>query len=325
MAKILYSLIAGVDTPLIEANLGASSNKYVRACRKILKKISRNELRRPDGMATLLSGSFAYNYIHGADPDDNNPTLENLVFLCVTEALPYAATPSETREAAFRFLSLIRRNFLEQFRGDLNVLFKATSGGGSGNTSDTGSIGSAEIVSIDPKMKSDLRMFSASMKDQMANVANDDVDTDSDTFNNLAQDDDEKKPMYDSRNSPSPKRLNGSYTDLRSNPPPSGAKLYQNSAGSKFDQIIGHIEQVKESVKENIEMAIDRHENMALLQDKTDRLADESVSFRNRSRTLHYRYCRDLYKQRCVIVCIVIFVLYLMSAMVCGWGWQSCG
>merc|ERR1719400_2873965 len=48
-------------------------------------------------MATLLSGSFAYNYTHGSDPDDNNPTLENLVFLCVTEALPYAATPSETR------------------------------------------------------------------------------------------------------------------------------------------------------------------------------------------------------------------------------------
>ena len=163
MSKILYSLIAGVDTPLIEANLGASS-KYVRASSKILEKISRNELRRPDGMATLLTGSFAYNYIHGADPDDNNPTLENLVFLCVTEALPYAATPAETREAAFRFLSLIRRNFLEQFRGDLNVLFKATSGSGSGNTSDTGSIGSTEIVSIDPKMKSDLRMFSASMK-----------------------------------------------------------------------------------------------------------------------------------------------------------------
>merc|ERR1719189_1916471 len=166
-------------------------------------------------MATLLSGSFAYNYIHGADPDDNNPTLENLVFFCVTEALPYAATPSETREAAFRFLSLIRRNFLEQFRGDLNVLFKATSGSGSGNTSDTGSIGSTEIVSIDPKMKSDLRMFSASMKDQMANVANDDVDSRSDTFDNLAHEDDEKKPVYQDRDSRSSHQ--GSYQDLRAN------------------------------------------------------------------------------------------------------------
>ena len=159
MAKILYSLIAGGDTALIEANLGSSSNKYVRACRKILKKISRNELRRPDGMATLLSGSFAYNYIHGCDVDDNNNSiLENLVFLCVTEALPYAATPSETREAAFKFLSSIRRDFLEQFRGDLNILYP------NNNNDETGSIDSTQLFSIDPKMKSDLRVFSASMK-----------------------------------------------------------------------------------------------------------------------------------------------------------------
>merc|ERR1719245_1289829 len=165
-------------------------------------------------MATLLSGSFAYTYIHGCDPDDNNATLESLVFLCVTEALPYAATPSETREAAFRFLSQIRRNFLEQFRGDLNVLFKATSHGAvSGNGSDTGSIGSSDIVSIDPKMKSDLRMFSASMKDQMANVANDDADSRSDTFDNMDQEDDEKKPVYDKYDSRSSHQ--GSYQDLR--------------------------------------------------------------------------------------------------------------
>eukprot|EP01084_Bolivina_argentea_P217855 369811_1 len=316
MAKLLYSLIAGGGTPLIEANLGSGSNKYVRACRKILKKIARNELRRPDGMATLLSGSFAYNYIHGCDPDENNSTLDSLVFLCVTEALPYAATPSETREAAFRFLSSIRRNFLEHFRGDLNVLLKATS---ANNLSDTASIDSSQIFSIDQKMKSDLRMFSASMKDQMANIGNDDVDSGSDQFNqmiSIGNDDDEKSKTQN--------KTHG-YTDLRSNPPPTGSNIYNKKSGTKFDQIIGNIEKVKDSVQGNIQMAIDRHESMALLQSKTDRLADESLSFRNRSRTLHYRYCRDLYKQRCVIVCVIIFVIYLLSAMICGWGWQSCG
>eukprot|EP00483_Globobulimina_turgida_P007926 UN07942 len=148
-------------------------------------------------------------------------------------------------------------------------------------------------------MKSDLRMFSASMKDQMANIGNDDVESASDSFNNvinIGQDDDEKKPINNKKHG---------YTDLRSDPPPSGSNTYKNSlrSGSKFDQIIGNIEKVKESVQGNIQMAIDRHESMALLQSKTDRLADESLSFRNRSRTLHYRYCRDLYKQRCVIVC----------------------
>merc|ERR1712032_855664 len=147
----------------------------------------------------------------------------------------------------------------------------------------------------------------------------------------MGHDDDEKKPVFEERDQRgqrgrgSSNSGNSGYADLRAGPPAAGDKLYQSNAESKFDAIIGHIEQVKDSVKENIEMAIDRHENMALLQNKTDRLADESVSFRNRSRTLHYRYCRDLYKQRCIIVGVIIFVIYLMSAMVCGWGWHSCG
>ena len=165
MAQIQYSLVATADTLLIEANVGSSSAKYVRACRKILKKISRGELRRPDGMATLLSGSYAYNYIHGCEPEDNIATLEHLVFLCVTEALPYAATPSETREAAFTFLTSIRRSFLEQFRGDLDVLCKQNHP----SNSDTASIDSTSLIHIDSQMREDLRRFSSYMKVQRNN------------------------------------------------------------------------------------------------------------------------------------------------------------
>ena len=157
----------------------------------------------------------------------------------------------------------------------------------------------------------------------MLNIMNDDDVIDSGSDINIIQQQQPRQQQQSNMNNHN--NSNNKYTDLRSNPPPSGSKLYQSSSGSKFDQIIGNIERVKESVKENIEMAIDRHENMALLQTKTDRLADESLSFRNRSRSLHYRYCRDLYKQRCIIVCIIIFVIYLLSAMICGWGWQSCG
>merc|ERR1712130_249376 len=157
----------------------------------------------------------------------------------------------------------------------------------------------------------------------MANVSNDDVESLSDDHfnNNMNQnDEDEKKPIYEYNS----KRKNNGYSDLRSGPPASGSSLYQNN-GSKFDAIIAGIDRVKLDVKKNIEQAIERNEKTTLLQSKTDRLADESLSFRNRSRSLHYRYCRDLYKQRCVIVCVIIFVIYLLSAMVCGWGWQSCG
>ena len=156
----------------------------------------------------------------------------------------------------------------------------------------------------------------------MANVSHDDVDSGSevDFFNKThGNDEDEKKPIYDQY-----KRKQNGYSDLRSGPPASGSSLYQNN-GSKFDEIIAGIHKVKHDVKQNIEKAIERNEKTTLLQSKTDRLADESLSFRNRSRSLHYRYCRDLYKQRCVIVCVIIFVIYLLSAMICGWGWQSCG
>eukprot|EP01084_Bolivina_argentea_P075588 137011_1 len=134
MAKILYSIIGtcGYDksTVLVEAHLQSKqtstkiTNKSVRACRKILKLIAQNQFRRPDGMATLLSGNFAYHYIHGCELDDNDSTAQNLVFVCVTEALPTAVTPSNMREAAFEFLSFLRMQFLQQFRSDLNVLLK---------------------------------------------------------------------------------------------------------------------------------------------------------------------------------------------------------
>lgn len=89
--------------------------------------------------------------------------------------------------------------------------------------------------------------------------------------------------------------------------------------------MIQKLEDVKDTVKVNINSAIDRHDSIALLQHKTNELQDSGASFRNRSRRLQYQYCRDLYKQRCVVITIIFFVIYLLSAMICGWSWESCG
>lgn len=137
-------MIAGGTSTLIEANTGANSSKYVRSSRKILRRIVKQTLRRPDGMATLLSGSFAYNYMHGCDPGDNDsdPDLDNLIFLCVTDALPFSSTPSQTRQAAYAFLTKIRRDFIDSFSDDIATLCGK-------NISDS--------VSVDSKMSSNLR------------------------------------------------------------------------------------------------------------------------------------------------------------------------
>ena len=45
---------------------------------------------------------------------------------------------------------------------------------------------------------------------------------------------------------------------------------------------------------------------MALLEKKTNDLADDSITFRNRSRSLRYKYCRQLYKQKIVMIFIAV-------------------
>ena len=122
-SKILYALIASKETRVVTVNIGSTTDKYVRACKKILKKINGEELHRPDGMATLLSGKYAYNYIHGCDKDK-----KTLIFLCVTESLPSSSsniTPSQLRKYSYQFLQNIRNNFLQQFRGDIEILIES--------------------------------------------------------------------------------------------------------------------------------------------------------------------------------------------------------
>ena len=99
--------------------------KYIRASKKILGKISSLEIRRPDGMGTLISGTYSYNYIHGFSycNNTNYPLLESLIFLCV---LPlYQQNPNVTsneREIAFNFLSSVRRDFLTSFAEHLRYI-----------------------------------------------------------------------------------------------------------------------------------------------------------------------------------------------------------
>lgn len=109
------------------SNLSFESNKkekkYIRASRKILKKIEQDEIRRPDGMGTLISGTYSYNYIHGYEYSEYS-VLESLIFICV---LPlYQSNPNVTsteREIAFNFLSSIRRDFLTSFADHLQYIY----------------------------------------------------------------------------------------------------------------------------------------------------------------------------------------------------------
>ena len=84
-------------------------------------------------------------------------------------------------------------------------------------------------------------------QDQMENVANDEADSDSDTFNNaLAQDDDEKKPMYDPRNSTHPRNEIGKLLIDKSldNEPSVMWSIGYNGYGQHGDGTKNHVEQL---------------------------------------------------------------------------------
>mmetsp|Transcript_72935 Transcript_72935/g.89458 ORF Transcript_72935/g.89458 Transcript_72935/m.89458 type:complete len:300 (+) Transcript_72935:29-928(+) len=296
MSQIQYTFIGNVSTGkcLLETNLGFHNSVYVKIAKKILKKISKNELKKPDGMATLLSGEYGYNYIFGFDNnttnDINSELLGNIVFLCANESINYNdGNNDKIREIIYNFLNDVKNEFISQFSGDLDVLM------------------SSDTNKFDNDITSDLNLFSASIKDKMINMPTNDNNFD---YQKKGKNVNNSNKMYGTNLK--------TKMDLRRQAP-----KYINK-NSQINNVINQIEQVKQTVKENIEMVIDRGEDMALLHDKSQSLMDDSVSFRNKSRQIRYQYCKDLYKQRCVLIFIIIFVVYLLSAMICGWRWGSC-
>eukprot|EP01083_Nonionella_stella_P101626 288242_1 len=129
---IYYALIAFNSKIICEVNdtkdgQEGKHSKYIRASKKILKKIEQYEIRRPDGMGTLISGTYSYNYIHGYEYTIQNthyPLLESLIFLCVLPLYQTNSnvTPNE-RHVAFNFLSSVRKDFLTSFTDNLQYIY----------------------------------------------------------------------------------------------------------------------------------------------------------------------------------------------------------
>lgn len=99
--------------------------------------------------------------------------------------------------------------------------------------------------------------------------------------------------------------------DLRSRPPPAGHPIYRPQMGGKIDQIKGHLNEIQRTVNQSMDNLMERNESIGLLRDKSDTLNDTAMGFNNRSRNLQRRYCRDLYKQRCIIAFVAIVCLFI--------------
>jgi len=176
---------------------------------------------------------------------------------------------------------------------------------------------------FDDQLRTDFKRFCALMKDKMIQFGNQNSDNEEDDFTC----EDNKAPNYASNNNNSnndEKKDENHLSDLRRPPPPSGHSMYRPESGSKMTKIIDQIEQVKLTVLDGIENAMDRNEEISLLNNKANDLHESSSQFNRNSRNFRRQVCRDLYKQKIIVALIAIFVLYLFSAMICGWSWDSC-
>eukprot|EP00485_Elphidium_margaritaceum_P006477 CAMPEP_0202685748 /NCGR_PEP_ID=MMETSP1385-20130828/1575_1 /ASSEMBLY_ACC=CAM_ASM_000861 /TAXON_ID=933848 /ORGANISM="Elphidium margaritaceum" /LENGTH=494 /DNA_ID=CAMNT_0049340177 /DNA_START=41 /DNA_END=1525 /DNA_ORIENTATION=- len=126
-ATIFYALIAFNTDLVVEVNqyAGDDAEKFIKASKKILRRLKRYEIRRPDGMSTLIGGTLSYNFILGYEYCNHevHPLLDSITFLCVLPLHRYNQNvTSSEREIAFKFLSSMRRDFLTSFLENLYTI-----------------------------------------------------------------------------------------------------------------------------------------------------------------------------------------------------------
>lgn len=112
------------------------------------------------------------------------------------------------------------------------------------------------------------------------------------------------------------------YTRLRNHPLPhcslsSPTTLqahFNNKENDSISRIQGKIEEVKGVMMENIDKVLDRGEKLDILVERTDELAEHSLTFKRGAKTLKRAVC-----VRNILIAISIAVL----ALVCVWMWMD--
>lgn len=84
------------------------------------------------------------------------------------------------------------------------------------------------------------------------------------------------------------------------------------------------LEQVKGVMSQNIETALERGEDLGLLETKAVALNDASMAFNVHSKQLERQMWRQAMMQRAMCVGGVLFVFYIIGAQFCGWKMNDC-
>ena len=91
-----------------------------------------------------------------------------------------------------------------------------------------------------------------------------------------------------------------------------------SETNDKINLIQDEIDQVTETVHQNISLVIDRGENLENLAHKSDNLAENSTLFRNSARKLKWRMFMKKLKMIALLLLIIFIIIMLFLFKACG-------
>ncbi|GLD94777.1 hypothetical protein PINS_up003401 [Pythium insidiosum] len=97
-----------------------------------------------------------------------------------------------------------------------------------------------------------------------------------------------------------------------------------NPDADALTRVQQQLDDVKDSMVENIEKVLHRGEKFELLVDRTDKLNRQSVKFERSTVQLRKAMWRRNIKLWTFLVVLGLFVLYLIVSMACGFDFSSC-
>ena len=95
-------------------------------------------------------------------------------------------------------------------------------------------------------------------------------------------------------------------------------EIKEDTSDEKMLKIQNQIDNVRGTMRDNIDKVLERGESLDLLIDKSDALNTLSFNFRNQARNLQRKLCRENFKRGCMIFCIVLFIIYMIIGSTCG-------
>lgn len=97
-----------------------------------------------------------------------------------------------------------------------------------------------------------------------------------------------------------------------------------DSRKMKIEEVELAIQESQSAVRDGINLVIERGDKLEDLQDKSENLANTANQFRKKARKVRRRmYCQKL-KTNLFFILLIIFILWLVLSMACGFDFHKC-